>query len=271
MGYWAEIRNNYFESGSDVDRNLEGDVLATTSIDAWKTMDDNEEGRVIARVLLSNHGDILVDYHDNVARVDTAAQAAIAEAKKELESYYRESVVGLAEKEPEPARSIQAEEPTIALWARLGVSLNVTLGELAVLKAADAQKAEDLLVGLVRSDRCAMDGDTYFPVEANEAHLGEMREELAFDLNAALHDEASTSRVAVEKVAAAKQCLVDNGVEPDEAETVLQALGYILMDKELFPEAEKLPPTLDETIALARAEASAGKENSVAAPSRDRI
>lgn len=106
MGYWAEIRNNYFESGSDVDRNLEGDVLATISIDAWKTMDDNEEGRVIARVLLSNHGDILVDYHDNVARVDTAAQAAIAEAKKELETYYRQSVVGLAEKEPEPARAV---------------------------------------------------------------------------------------------------------------------------------------------------------------------
>ena len=106
MGYWAEIRNNYFESGSDVDRNLEGDVLATISIDAWKTMDDNEEGRVIVRVLLSNHGDILVDYHDNVARVDTAAQEAIAEAKKELEAYYRESVIGRAEKEPEPERSV---------------------------------------------------------------------------------------------------------------------------------------------------------------------
>lgn len=106
MGYWAEIRNNYFESGSDVDRNLEGDVLATISIDAWKTMDDNEEGRVIARVLLSNHGDVLVDYHDNVARVDTAAQEAITEAKKELETYYRESVNGRAEKEPEPERSV---------------------------------------------------------------------------------------------------------------------------------------------------------------------
>lgn len=171
----------------------------------------------------------------------------------------------------EPVRPVQAEEPTIGLWARLGVSLNVTPDELAVLKGGDAQKAEDLLVGLVRSDRCAMDGDTYFPVEANEEHLGDMREELAFDLDAALHDEASTSRVAVEKIAAAKQCLVDNGIEPDEAETVLQALGYILMDKELFPEADKLPPTLDETIALARAEASAGKENSFILPDRDRV
>lgn len=171
----------------------------------------------------------------------------------------------------EPVQPVQPEEPTIGLWARLGVSLNVTPGELAVLKGGDAQKAEDLLVGLVRSDRCAMDGDTYFPIEANEEHLGDMREELAFDLAAALHDTAFTSRVAGEKVVAAKQCLVDNGIDPDEAETVLQALGYILMDKELFPEAEKHTPSLDETIALARAEASAGKENNITTPSMDRV
>lgn len=34
----------------------------------------------------------------------------------------------------------------------------------------------------------------------------------------------------------AKQCLVDNGIEPDEAPVVLQALGYILLDEELYPE-----------------------------------
>lgn len=34
----------------------------------------------------------------------------------------------------------------------------------------------------------------------------------------------------------AEQCLIDNGVEPDEACTVLQALGYILLDEELYPE-----------------------------------
>lgn len=31
----------------------------------------------------------------------------------------------------------------------------------------------------------------------------------------------------------AMQCLVDNGVDEDEAPVVLQALGYILLDKEL--------------------------------------
>ncbi len=30
------------------------------------------------------------------------------------------------------------------------------------------------------------------------------------------------------------QVLIDNGIEPDEAETVLQAIGYTLLDEELF-------------------------------------
>lgn len=34
----------------------------------------------------------------------------------------------------------------------------------------------------------------------------------------------------------AEQCLIDNGIEPDEACVVLQALGYILLDEELYPE-----------------------------------
>ena len=34
----------------------------------------------------------------------------------------------------------------------------------------------------------------------------------------------------------AEQCLIDNGIEPDEASVVLQALGYILLDEELYPE-----------------------------------
>ena len=37
------------------------------------------------------------------------------------------------------------------------------------------------------------------------------------------------------KLKKAEQCLIDNGIEPDEAETVLQAIGYILLDKELYP------------------------------------
>lgn len=33
-----------------------------------------------------------------------------------------------------------------------------------------------------------------------------------------------------------KKVLIDNGIEEDEAEVVLQAIGYTLLDVELFPE-----------------------------------
>ncbi len=42
--------------------------------------------------------------------------------------------------------------------------------------------------------------------------------------------------ITPEQINAAMQCLIDNGIEQDEAATVLQALGYILLDVELFPE-----------------------------------
>lgn len=42
--------------------------------------------------------------------------------------------------------------------------------------------------------------------------------------------------ITAEKTKSAEQCLIDNGIEPDEAGTVLQALGYILLDSELYPE-----------------------------------
>ena len=46
-----------------------------------------------------------------------------------------------------------------------------------------------------------------------------------------------------ENVNEALKVLVDNGIAPDEAETVLQAIGYALLDRELFPEkaAEDAP------------------------------
>ncbi len=39
--------------------------------------------------------------------------------------------------------------------------------------------------------------------------------------------------ITLEQVKAAQQCLIDNGIEKDESGTVLQALGYILLNKEL--------------------------------------
>ena len=33
------------------------------------------------------------------------------------------------------------------------------------------------------------------------------------------------------------QVLIDNGIEADEAQVVLQAIGYALLDTELYPES----------------------------------
>ena len=42
--------------------------------------------------------------------------------------------------------------------------------------------------------------------------------------------------VTQEMIDKACQVLIDNGIEPEEADTVLQAIGYTLLDTELFPE-----------------------------------
>lgn len=49
---------------------------------------------------------------------------------------------------------------------------------------------------------------------------------------AELHDEQRSARIHK-----AKQCLMDNGLDEDDAHSVLQAIGYILLDEELFPES----------------------------------
>lgn len=49
----------------------------------------------------------------------------------------------------------------------------------------------------------------------------------------------------------AEQILIDNGIEPDEAPTVLQAIGYALLDEELYPrKEEKLWETLSREISV---------------------
>ena len=49
---------------------------------------------------------------------------------------------------------------------------------------------------------------------------------------------AKTAGIPNTSIKKAEQILVDNGIEQDEAATVLQALGYALLDKELYPKME---------------------------------
>lgn len=46
----------------------------------------------------------------------------------------------------------------------------------------------------------------------------------------------TTATVSDESIKAAEQVLIDNGIEPDEAWIVLQAIGYALFGEELYPE-----------------------------------
>lgn len=48
-----------------------------------------------------------------------------------------------------------------------------------------------------------------------------------------IHAEINRSDVEM-----AEGVLIDNGIHPDEADSVLQAIGYVLLDTELYDEDE---------------------------------
>ena len=63
----------------------EGDgILAAVSIDGWKTDQDDEQGEVIANVILTLRGDVVVDFHNNGARMNESVLSAIKAAKEKL-------------------------------------------------------------------------------------------------------------------------------------------------------------------------------------------
>lgn len=45
-------------------------------------------------------------------------------------------------------------------------------------------------------------------------------------------------KVTEEDIKRAEQVMIDNGIDPDEADVVLQAIGYALLDVELYPESD---------------------------------
>ena len=77
---WAEIRNDYTEENC-----TDKGIKKTTYIDAWETSDDNEEGKVIAKVILTTTDTIVVVYIDNCARWDALVNEKIQEAVFEFE------------------------------------------------------------------------------------------------------------------------------------------------------------------------------------------
>lgn len=74
MSKWKSISNDYEDD--------EGQVY----IDAWETDNDDEQGKSIARVSLTENAKIVVEYFDKDAKFDRYAQDSIKEAIDELDS-----------------------------------------------------------------------------------------------------------------------------------------------------------------------------------------
>ena len=84
---YAEVRNDYeFEH---IER--DDDVMLGISIDGWKTADDNEPGQVIAHVLLTKHGDMIVEWHDMDGLRQRRVLEAIEEAKARLKDVWKDA------------------------------------------------------------------------------------------------------------------------------------------------------------------------------------
>ena len=86
---YTEIRNNYTWGPAVEPGRIApecGDLLAAVTIDGWRTAGDTEQGAVIAT--LTKHGDIVTDFHDNGARMDTQVLSAIKEAKQTLKDIW---------------------------------------------------------------------------------------------------------------------------------------------------------------------------------------
>ena len=81
---FADIRNDYV---CETFTELEGDLEAVVSIDAWLTDDVSEEGQVVAQVAKTKSGDIIVLYNDNSVREDKEVTKAIIEAKDMLRNF----------------------------------------------------------------------------------------------------------------------------------------------------------------------------------------
>ena len=106
MSYWSEIENDFTETNLSP---KDGDVLAVNYIDAWR--EGEGQGTTIAKVLLSKHGDVMVDYVDAIARNDDLAQEVIADSKAKIAEEFK-------------ARQNQHEQAT-DVCASLGKSIYV--------------------------------------------------------------------------------------------------------------------------------------------------
>lgn len=55
-------------------------------------------------------------------------------------------------------------------------------------------------------------------------------------------------RIDQDRIKKAEQILADNGIDQDEVDTVLQAIGYALLDKELYPNNSERPADIKKAV-----------------------
>ena len=55
-------------------------------------------------------------------------------------------------------------------------------------------------------------------------------------------------RIDQDRIKKAEQILADNGIDQDEVDTVLQAIGYALLDTELYPNNSERPADIKKAV-----------------------
>lgn len=132
-----------------------------------------------------------------------------------IDEYLKELEQG---KEPEP------DEITMRLSHLAGML--ESRGEIASSEWDDMSKA-------IKDAENAYYNDVRFTTASSIEEVAERIFKERFPVS--LYKTAGILNTSIKK---AEQILVDNGIEQDEAATVLQALGYALLDKELYPKME---------------------------------
>lgn len=132
-----------------------------------------------------------------------------------IEEYLKELEQG---REPEP------DEITMRLSHLAGML--ESRGEIASSEWDDLSRA-------IRDAENAYYNDVRFTAASSLEEVAERIFKERFPVS--LYKTAGILNTSIKK---AEQILVDNGIEQDEAATVLQALGYALLDKELYPKME---------------------------------
>lgn len=214
------ISNSYvYENNRFVkDRTLPADdgISMSISIDVYP--DDSDEGFVAAEVILTRKGAVFMAWHDHAEPLAPEVRFAVCLSAKE------------------------AREKLIRLAVEKGLPVRVNIPYLTDKKffAPDCSYPVATVYELNHNERVLVWNHNGYRLNKNV--LAKIKAYCCG--NAETVDKASGIRISKrllsnEDIKRTEQVLIDNGIEADEADTVLQAIGYVLLDTELYPEEEK--------------------------------